>query len=64
MSKNAPEPIDPAVSLLEEIEDQDLAVSGGTDPITISVYTVTSYVIGNKGYVCTATVECQNNCRH
>jgi hypothetical protein len=55
---------DPAVSLLEEIEDQ-VTVSGGSwvqsvlSPIACGL----SYLGGNQGHVCTLTVECQNNCR-
>mgnify|MGYP002724405652 CR=1 FL=1 len=30
---------------------------GGTIDLTLS------YLLGNKGYVCTWTYECQNNCR-
>jgi hypothetical protein len=68
MYKNTRKEIDPAVGLLEEIEDQDLTIHGGTDPVTLFLcpigYAVGSVVLGNKGAICTATVECQNNCRH
>ena len=63
MEKNL---FDPSVALLDEIKDQDLNVSGGAPAsptfIDCITYTITSYVLGNKGSVCTATVECQNNC--
>jgi len=58
---------DPSVSVLEEISDQDLsAVTGGTNTSTIVTTLLclgASYALGNHGYVCTATVECQSNCR-
>jgi hypothetical protein len=55
---------DPSVALLEEIEDQDLSVTGGTSTTTIIIATVAvcSDALGNHGRICTATVECQNNC--
>lgn len=39
----------------EEIKDQDMSqdVAGGLD----------SAAIGNKGYICTATLECNQVCR-
>lgn len=48
------------VTLLEEIGEQDLEnVNGGTVGIT---YPILSWALGNDGYVCTLTVECQPNC--
>lgn len=37
-------------------------ISGGTlkgTPVDLTI----SYLLGNKGWVCTWTYECQNNCR-
>ena len=61
-NRAAAEKADPSVSLLEEIGDQDIAADGGT--LTIVSYTIASWTLGNDGYVCTATVECINNCRN
>lgn len=47
------------VTVLEEIADQELAESHGGTTIP---YTVMSWALGNDGYVCTLTVECQPNC--
>ena len=45
------------ITLLEEITEQDLERrSGGATSLV-------SWVIGDPGYVCTWTSECQNNCR-
>ena len=46
------------VTLLEEIAEQDLTqVNGGTYP------TWYSKAIGNRGRICTVTVECMSWCR-
>lgn len=46
------------INLLEEIAEQDLQdVNGGT-----ATYPIISWALGNDGYVCTLTVECQPNC--
>ena len=58
------------VSILEEISEQGLdAISAGADadPNSISVASIcpsclASWAIGNPGWACTLTVECQNNC--
>ena len=55
------------ITLLEEISEQDLhQANGGTD-LVISVqtaenYLASHYVLGDKGYVCTATKECMGVC--
>ena len=42
-------------------------ISGGTTVPTVTVpiveYTIASYILGNKGYVCSWTVECQAQCK-
>lgn len=47
--------------LMEDAEElENIAggtFKGGTIDLTLS------YVLGNKGWVCTWTYECQNNCR-
>lgn len=49
------------VTLLEELAEQDLAqVNGGTAGAI--VYVAVSVGLGNKGWFCTASKECQNNC--
>ncbi len=49
---------DPSVDVFEEIEEQAQAdQAGGT------TYWAISWLLGNKGYVCTLTVECQSGCR-
>lgn len=46
------------ITLLDEIAEQDLdTVNGGT-----VTYPILSWALGNDGYVCTLTVECQPNC--
>ncbi len=51
------------VTLLEELAEQDLTqANGGTDLIGASVYVSASWYLGNQGWVCTATKECQPNC--
>jgi hypothetical protein len=55
---------DPVVSVLEEIEEQTNVAGGNWVQTVISpVMCGISYLGGNDGYVCTLTVECQNNCR-
>lgn len=45
------------ITLLEEITEQDLERrSGGATSLV-------SWAIGDPGYVCTWTSECQDNCR-
>ena len=46
-------------NVLEEIDDN--AVVGGW--WTICKLSPVSNALGNKGGVCTGTIECQNNCR-
>ncbi|WP_455119653.1 plantaricin C family lantibiotic [Rothia dentocariosa] len=49
------------VTLLEELAEQDLAqVNGGTAGAI--VYVAVSVGLGNKGWFCTVSKECQNNC--
>ncbi len=49
---------DPSVNVFEEIDEQAQASqAGGT------TYFVVSWLLGNRGYVCTLTVECQSGCR-
>ena len=59
--------MDPSVSVLEEIAEQDLDGRGGqgwgTTITSLSCYGV-SWVLGNNGHFCTATAECQSNCRN
>lgn len=60
---------DPSVALLEEIYDQELtAGAAGVNSISFTylccLTATPSNVLGNHGHVCTATVECQNNCNH
>ncbi|MFI6576740.1 plantaricin C family lantibiotic [Nocardiopsis sp. NPDC050513] len=58
------------VGILEEITDQGLdAVGAGADagPNSLSIASIcgsclASWAIGNPGWACTLTVECQNNC--
>jgi hypothetical protein len=61
----------PNASIFEEISDQhleDLGVGSQVQPngwtATLIGFTncIVSYFIGNQGYVCTTTVECQNTC--
>lgn len=54
----------PSGNVLEEIKDHDVsgAISWGTLLTTLLCLGV-SVVVGDKGQVCTGTVECQNNCR-
>lgn len=56
----------PNVGILEEIDDQhleDFSAAGAWDFITSLSCVGASMLIGNKGKLCTATVECQNNCK-
>lgn len=49
------------VDILEEIDEQKLGeISAGT--ITVATYTLASWALGNDGHLCTATVECMENC--
>ncbi|MDT0302480.1 plantaricin C family lantibiotic [Streptomonospora wellingtoniae] len=60
----------PNVGILEEIDDQHLAgisVGAEADPNSVSIASLctsclASWAIGNDGWACTATVECQSNC--
>lgn len=58
---------DPCSNVLEEIkEHEECSIAGGTMLTTKGYhdgYIIASALLGNKGKVCTATVECQNNCR-
>ncbi|MFI9365853.1 plantaricin C family lantibiotic [Kitasatospora sp. NPDC053057] len=58
----------PNVDILEEISEQNLdGLSAGTftfGPIEGVTYTVASWALGNNGYLCTVTAECQKNCQH
>ncbi|GAA3809963.1 plantaricin C family lantibiotic [Streptomyces phyllanthi] len=47
---------DPAVSVLEQIEDQSVNFNGG------AVAGISTW-LGNSGQFCTVTVECINWCR-
>lgn len=49
---------DPAVSILEQIEDQSFDVNGGSN----SVLGWLSQRLGNRGTYCTITKECQPAC--
>jgi hypothetical protein len=54
----------PNVDILEEINEQNLdGLSAGTIFETVT-YTVASWALGNNGYICTVTAECQSNCKH
>lgn len=58
----------PNVGILEEIDDQNLdtvSAAGQGWGTTLSSLTCfgASYVLGNNGNFCTATAECQNNCK-
>ncbi|KZZ84924.1 MULTISPECIES: plantaricin C family lantibiotic [Bacillaceae] len=53
----------PAGNVLEEISAQDMMSQVGGTIITISLCATASKYLGNKGYVCTATKECQNSCQ-
>ena len=61
----------PNASIFEEISDQHLEDLGAGAAVQPAGWTATligitncviSYFIGNHGYVCTATVECQKTC--
>lgn len=54
----------PSGNVMEEIKDHDVvgAISWGTVLTTLACLGA-SYALGDKGQVCTATVECINNCR-
>ena len=53
------------VTLLEEIAEQDLTqASGGLELVPADISpAVYSVLIGNKGFVCTVTAECQQICK-
>ncbi|WBP90639.1 plantaricin C family lantibiotic [Kitasatospora cathayae] len=67
-SRNEPTAMrNPNVDILEEISEQDLdGLSAGTftGPIEVLTYTAASWAMGNNGYLCTVTAECQKNCQH
>ena len=50
--------LDPSVSLLEQIEDQNLDASGGSASLVGWI----SSTLGNNGQWCTVTVECMRSC--
>jgi hypothetical protein len=55
----------PAVSLLDEIEEQAINPVGGDVPspsITSLSCMGVSWGLGNDGWQCTVTVECQASC--
>lgn len=56
----------PNVDILEEIGEQNLdGLSAGTFTLeTVVAYTAASWALGNNGYLCTVTAECQSNCKH
>ncbi len=55
----------PNVDILEEIGEQNLdGLSAGTFTIEVVTYTAASWALGNNGYICTVTAECQSNCKH
>lgn len=45
-------------NLLEEIKDNSSVVGAGWLQLS-----PVSKALGNKGSICTGTIECQNNCR-
>ena len=47
------------ITLFEELAEQDLVQANGG---TIPPGTLASWYLGNQGFVCTATKECQPNC--
>ena len=49
------------VPLIEEINEQDMDEAYGGTSITVTTIWA-SPPLGNKGYVCTLTKECQPNC--
>lgn len=54
---------DPVVSILEEVEDQGAATGAGWVETIISPLACgVSYLGGDKGRLCTLTVECQKSC--
>jgi hypothetical protein len=54
---------DPNAGILEEISDQQLDEFSAGDPILITgIAAAASWVIGNQGWLCTTTLECQRNC--
>jgi hypothetical protein len=57
--------VDPSVSVLEEIDDQGLVAAGAGwgDVLTSLTCFGASWVLGNKGHMCSVTVECQGSCR-
>ncbi|WP_456029821.1 plantaricin C family lantibiotic [Rothia dentocariosa] len=51
------------VTLLEELAEQDLTqTNGGTTGTYMFSVNMASWYLGNQGWVCTATKECQPNC--
>lgn len=48
--------------LMDDAESMQSSSGAGAGTVAVT-YTLLSYYMGNKGYVCTWTVECQNNCR-
>lgn len=60
----------PNVGILEEIEDQnveslragDAAANAVTGSTWCNTSNTLSLAVGNNGWLCTATVECQGSC--
>ncbi len=50
------------VELVTEVEELD-EISGGGWTWNLAWSSIPSIVIGNSGYVCTWTYECQKNCK-
>ncbi|TCP70223.1 plantaricin C family lantibiotic [Baia soyae] len=64
--KVSPQFSNPSGEVLEEVKDHSIVGAGCTKwdfLVTSLVCCGASYVLGNKGHLCTGTVECQNNCR-
>ncbi|MUL42624.1 plantaricin C family lantibiotic [Streptomonospora sp. PA3] len=58
----------PNVGILDEIDEQNIAdTTVGADANSISIATacvscLASWAVGNEGWACTVTVECQDGC--
>ena len=51
------------ITLFEELAEQDLVqANGGTTGTYMASINAASWYLGNQGFVCTATKECQPNC--
>lgn len=58
----------PVENPLKELTEDEMSMFGGAaEPRTVSInsadYIMYSLHLGNNGYVCTYTVECQKNCK-